>query len=160
MYDGLEENPTEAALLPRRDVIQAEEDGGAYRLIVRNDFDGGIEVVHADAIVLATGYRFTLPDTFAPLRDRLATDRKGRMVLGDDYALAWGGPRQSRIFALNAGRHSHGIADSQLSLMAWRSATIVNALLGRARFDLDLPEPMVAWASTTPEAARAAGADA
>lgn len=153
----LEGGGTDAVLMPRRDVIQAAQEGGAYRLVVRNDFDGAVEVVHADAIVLATGYRFTLPETFAPLKGRLATDRKGRMVLGDDYALAWDGPQQNRIYALNAGRHSHGIADSQLSLMAWRSATIVNALLGRPRFDLDLPEPMVAWASTQAAEGRAAG---
>ncbi|MGY2051373.1 lysine N(6)-hydroxylase/L-ornithine N(5)-oxygenase family protein [Methylobacterium sp. JK268] len=152
-----ESDPVEAVLMPRRDVIQAAEEGGSYRLVMRNEFDGAVEMVHADAVVLATGYRFALPDAFAPLKPRLATDRKGRMVLGDDYALAWDGPAHNRIFALNAGRHSHGIADSQLSLMAWRSATIINALLGRERFDLDLPEPMVAWASINPVEARAAG---
>lgn len=155
-----EGSTTQAALLPRRDVIQAEKVGGAYHLVCRNDFDGGIEVVRADAIVLATGYRFTLPDAFAPLKGRIVLDRKGRMILGDDYALAWDGPHGSQIFAMNAGRHSHGIADSQLSLMAWRSATIINALLGRARFDLDLPEPMIAWASTGSVEIQAAGANA
>ncbi|GLK57364.1 lysine N6-hydroxylase [Methylopila capsulata] len=156
----LEDSPVDAAMLPSRDVIQAEERNGEYRLIVRNGFDGGIEVLFADALVLATGYRFRLPDALAPLKRRIATDRQDRLILADDYSVAWDGPRHARIFALNAGRHSHGIAESQLSLMAWRSSAIVNALVGYDRFDLELPEPMVNWASIAPAVAGAARADA
>ena len=141
----LEDSPVEAEVLPQRDVIQAEHRGGEYRLVVRNAFNGAIEIHFADALVLATGYRFELPAAFEPLRGRILLDRNGRVTPGDDYSLQWDGPRQSRIFALNAGRHSHGIAESQLSLMAWRSAAIVNSLLGCERFDLTPPRPMVNW---------------
>lgn len=154
----LEQSRTETALLPHREVIQMDRQKQEYRLIMRNGFDGGLEIVHADAVVLATGYAFQAPEFLAPLRERIACDRKGNFQLADDFSLGWDGPRQNRIFALNAGKHSHGIAEPQLSLMAWRSAVIVNALLGRAHFDLDLPEPLVSWASTGSPQQKAAGA--
>ncbi|WP_020178739.1 SidA/IucD/PvdA family monooxygenase [Methylopila sp. M107] len=144
----LEDSPVEAEMLPQRDVIQVERRGAEYQLVVRNGFDGAIEMYSADAIVLATGYRFELPSAFESLRSRIKVDRNGRVTPGDDYSLQWDGPRQNRIYALNAGRHSHGIAESQLSLMAWRSAAIVNSLLGRDHFDLTTPQPMVNWGAS------------
>ena len=38
------------------------------------------------------------------------------------------------MYAQNLGRVSHGIAEPQLSLMAWRSAVIANDVLGKERF--------------------------
>jgi lysine N6-hydroxylase len=144
----LEASEAEPALLPHREVIQMERQKDEYRLILRNGFDGGLEIIHSDAVILATGYAFEVPDFLSPLRERIGFDRKGNFQLADDFSLAWDGPRANRIFGLNAGKHSHGIAEPQLSLMAWRSAVIVNALLGRAHFDLDLPEPLVNWSTT------------
>lgn len=144
----LENRNIDAKLSPNRDVIQVEMDKDGYRLIVRNRFDGGVEMAHADAIVLATGYQFHLPDAFAGLQDRIQFDRNNRPVLNNDYCLSWSGPKQNRIFAQNAGRYSHGIADSQLSLMAWRSAHIINSLLGRHHFDLEPHDSQVNWLST------------
>jgi len=148
----LEPGALSATLAPNRDVIQMERNGNAYRLIVRNHFDGGIEVLHADAVVLATGYRFRLPDAVASLSDRISLDRNGYPVLNDDYTMHWTGPRSNRLFAQNAGRYSHGIADSQLSLMAWRSASIVNTLLGRQHFDAEPDNAQLVWATETASA--------
>ncbi len=144
----LENRHIDAKLSPNRDVIQVGVDKDGYRLVVRNRFDGGVEVAHADAIVLATGYQFRLPDAMAGLEDRIQFDRNSRLMLNDDYCLNWNGPKQNRIFAQNAGRYSHGIADSQLSLMAWRSAHIVNSLLGHDHFDLEPHDSQVNWLSS------------
>lgn len=137
----------EAALLPGRSVAQVEKRGESWRLTARNAFDGGVERWEADAVILATGFRFALPEALAPLSRRIARDAAGGPIPGDDYALNWDGPADAKIFAMNAGRRSHGIADSQLSLTAWRSARIVNALAGREVFDLTPPRPVVDWAS-------------
>jgi lysine N6-hydroxylase len=145
----LEPSTLNTSLAPNRDVIQMERNGNAYRLIVRNQFDGGIEVLHADAVVLATGYRFRLPDALASLGERITLDRNGYPILNDDYTMQWAGPRANRLLAQNAGRYSHGIADSQLSLMAWRSATIVNTLLGRQHFDTEPDNVQLAFATQT-----------
>lgn len=137
--------PAEMTMLPGRNVVQADQHRGEFRLVVHNGFDDSTENFFADAIVLATGYRFALPDAVAPLSERIAHDRQGNAILSQNYALQWDGPNHAQIFAQNAGRFSHGIADSQLSLIAWRSATIANALLGRAHFDLTLPDPVLTW---------------
>ncbi|WP_431323506.1 lysine N(6)-hydroxylase/L-ornithine N(5)-oxygenase family protein [Rhizobium sp. YTU87027] len=143
----LEQSALNANLAPNRDVVQMERNGKAYRLIVRNQFDGGIEVLHADTVILATGYRFRLPDALASLPDRIALDRNGYPLLNDDYSVQWAGPRANRIFAQNAGRYSHGIADSQLSLIAWRSANIINTLLERRHFDAEPDNAQLVWMS-------------
>ncbi|WP_265516716.1 lysine N(6)-hydroxylase/L-ornithine N(5)-oxygenase family protein [Nitratireductor luteus] len=139
---------TRASLLPHRDVLDLTREGDDIQLVMRNGFDGGIEMFNADMLVLATGYRFALPECLSPLKDRLSLDESGLPRLAADFSAQWDGPTDRRIFALNAGRFSHGIAEPQLSLMAWRSAVIANALVGRRHFDLEQPrEPLVEWAT-------------
>lgn len=149
--DGLD---VDVSMQPGRNVVQVDRQQGDFRLIARNTFDDGVEVIFADAIILATGYQFSLPEVLAPLAGRIARDGQGQAIPGDDYALQWDGPADARIFAQNAGRFSHGIVDSQLSLMAWRSALIVNSLLGHPHFDLTLPEPVLCWPTISSPAAQ------
>jgi lysine N6-hydroxylase len=146
----------EAALLPHREVLGIERCGGGFRLVMRNGFDGQIEMSHVDMVVLATGYAAALPECLAPIVERVHRDGAGGLRLYADYSVQWNGPEANRIFALNAGLVSHGIAEPQLSLMAWRSAVIANALTRRPIFDVEIPEPVVSWASqqTTPRAAQ------
>jgi lysine N6-hydroxylase len=151
----LEQSDMDVTLLPHRDVIQVDRRKDEFKLVMRNGFDGGIEIAFANAIVLATGYAFKVPEFLAPLNDRIAFDRAGNFVLADDFSVKWDGPRNNHIFALNAGRHSYGIAEPQLSLMAWRSAVIVNALLRRQHFDLDMPPSMIRWATSEDGRAKA-----
>ncbi|MBN9237581.1 MULTISPECIES: lysine N(6)-hydroxylase/L-ornithine N(5)-oxygenase family protein [Phyllobacteriaceae] len=145
------------AFMPHREVLDLRCEGGEFRLVMRNGFDGSVEMASADAIVLATGYVFTVPEFLAPLADRLDLDERGLYRLRDDFSVEWDGPASARIFALNAGRHSHGIAEPQLSLMAWRSAVIVNALLGRRHFDLSPRPSAMRWtADAAPALSQAA----
>ena len=65
--------------------------------------------------------------------------------LGRRYAAAWDGPRENRVYVQNAGRASHGIADPQLALLAWRSAAVLNDALGRRAFALDGAGSVIEW---------------
>lgn len=132
-------------LMPGRDVIAMERVGDEYSLVVRNGFDDEVATYTADAVVLATGYTTEIPSFLQTLLNRLDIDAQGRYGLNLDYSVRWDGPAENRIFAVNASRHSHGIADPQMSIAAWRSATIVNALLGRPHFDLELPPSVLQW---------------
>ncbi len=133
------------SLRPFRNVIAAEQDGPEITLTMRNGFDDSIETLTVDMVVFATGYRFVLPEFLHSLENRIELSSIGEPVLESDFSLRWDGPRDNRIFVLNAGRHSHGIAEPQLSLAAWRSAVIANALLDRQHFDLDQLDPIVQW---------------
>lgn len=147
MIRHLSEDGMSVNLAPHREVLSITRDGDEFQLIMRNGFDGAIEARTFDAVVLATGYAFAVPDCMSPLLDRIELDERGNYRLNASFEVDWNGPADRRIYALNAGRLSHGIAEPQLSLMAWRSAIIVNSLLGRSHFDLDLPDSPVAWAS-------------
>jgi len=61
----------------------------------------------------------------------------------------WQHQMNNQIYAVNAGLSSHGIAEPQLSLMAWRSAKIINHLAGKNVFDLSETQNFIDW--TLPE---------
>ena len=143
----IERGGPQARLMPHREVLDVEQSAGGFRLVMRNGFDGGIEFSQADVIVLATGYSYRLPDCLTPIQDRIAIDGTGRLRLEADFSVKWDGPADNRIFALNAGLISHGIAEPQLSLMAWRSAVIANALIGQPFFDVEPPASPLAWST-------------
>jgi lysine N6-hydroxylase len=95
------------------------------------------ETAFADHIILATGFRNDLPPCLEGLLSRLSFDSDGRLEIRPSFRLVWDGPESAKIYALNFGRHSHGIAEPQTSLMAWRSATILNDLLPEPRYRLE-----------------------
>jgi lysine N6-hydroxylase len=86
--------------------------------------------IDADFIVLCTGYRYCEPAYLEPIRDRI-NRRDGGLDVQRDHSVSWNGPADRRIFAQNAARRLNGLADSNLSLVPWRSSVIVNALMGR-----------------------------
>ena len=96
---------------------------------------GESRTIRADVVVLGTGSGYALPEALLPLADRLSWGRDGFPVR-PDFSVAWDGPPQLRIFAQDAARHMRGVADPNLSLMAWRSAIIANSLLGRQVYDV------------------------
>ncbi|MBX9770614.1 MAG: hypothetical protein K2X29_04545, partial [Candidatus Obscuribacterales bacterium] len=62
-----------------------------------------------------------------------------------DFSIQWDGPAQNKIYVQNAARHSHGVADPNLSLMAWRSATIINSVAGQDIYDLEGESSGMNW---------------
>lgn len=133
-------------LRPHRELISLQR-GAAYTLGLQNGHDGAREQEQADLVILCTGFADHFPDCLASLRAELQLDEDGKLRLNSHFAAAWNGPRGNRLYVLNAGRHSHGIAEPQLSLMAWRSARIINDVLGRRRFDTAENTSFVDWAS-------------
>ncbi len=143
----LQPDRCELKILPQREVFAMNEYDGGWRLQACNQFDGATEVLDADTVILATGYETVLPLCLEPLRDRLKLDDEGRFVLARDFSVEWVGEPLAPIYVQNGGRYSHGISDPQLSLAAWRAATIVNGILGEQRYatgDAALP---IEWAS-------------
>lgn len=135
-------------ILPHRDVRAMEcLPAGGWILAAHNGFDDRIHHVDADVVVLATGYLTRLPACIEPLRGRLNIDQQGHLPLRHDFSVPWDGPADHHIFVQNGGLHSHGIADPQLSLAAWRGAIIANAILGEERYATAAPPFPIEWAS-------------
>ncbi|MDI4636951.1 MULTISPECIES: lysine N(6)-hydroxylase/L-ornithine N(5)-oxygenase family protein [Halomonadaceae] len=143
-FDVLGE-PRWARLHPHREAIDLKRHGLGFELTTSHGLTGQREDFAADIIIFATGFHSPLPDYLTPLADRLERDEHGELVLGPHFEVRWDGPAAHRLYAVNAGRHSHGIAEPQLSLMPWRSATILNHAAGRQAFDLREYEGPIDW---------------
>ncbi|KZK84970.1 L-lysine N6-monooxygenase [Pseudovibrio sp. Ad13] len=140
-------DPCTITLLPGRDVKAMEQQGTGYRLTSNSTISGQTETQHVDQVILATGARPALPEFMTPLLPRLSLDENGLPELDASYRLQWDGPRNLQIFGLNLGLSSHGIVDPQMSLMTWRSATILNAVVGEPLFDLEEDSELIDWPS-------------
>ena len=123
-----------ARLMPGQDVVDMRRGASGCELVLRSRW-GDTQEVRADVVVLATGFGYDLPEAMQPLADRLSWDRNGFPVRAD-FSIAWDGPANLRIYAQDAARHMRGVADPNLSLMAWRSAIIANSLLGKTVYEV------------------------
>ncbi|MBV7299912.1 lysine N(6)-hydroxylase/L-ornithine N(5)-oxygenase family protein [Enterovibrio paralichthyis] len=136
-------------LLPHRTMTQLHPSKGAYEFAVQNKLSEKSEWIDADIIVLATGFESRTPSCLDGLRPLINIDREGRFRLSPSFEVDWAHRDSNRIFAVNAGMHSHGIAEPQLSLMAWRSAQIVNRLCPKPVFDTDIGPSLMDWVNTS-----------
>lgn len=145
-FEVLHEKPW-ARLLPSRSLTNMHTRGNGYQLLTHHHLDQGTETFDTDVVIFATGYQQDRPAFLDPLADRLQTTADCQYQVAPDFVLDWQGPRENGLFAVNAGMHSHGIAEPQLSLMAWRSAHILNRALGRTQFDLTSTPAVIQWRS-------------
>lgn len=144
----VDEQGPDLALLPKRSLI-AMRYTGHYGLSLHNSLVDQDEFVQADMVILCTGLSDAVPACMVPLLDQLECDEAGRPCLDGAFGTDWPGAGQRRIYLLNMARHSHGIAEPNLSLSAWRAACVVNDLVGRACYDTgQAPGPMQ-WTTRT-----------
>ncbi|HHD2155572.1 TPA: lysine N(6)-hydroxylase/L-ornithine N(5)-oxygenase family protein, partial [Klebsiella pneumoniae] len=143
--------PRNARLLPSRSVTGLESRGQSWQLLLEHHLDNGYDTLESDVVIFATGYRPALPQILSPLMSRIAMRDECNFKVRDDFTLEWNGPKENNIFAVNASMQTHGIAEPQLSLMAWRSARILNRALGRDLFDLSMPPALIQWRSGSRE---------
>lgn len=143
-FDVLGE-PRWARLLPHRHAVDLRCRGLGFVLRTELGLSGEREDLAADIVIFATGFRPQLPACVAPLAARFERGPDDELVLGRYFEARWDGPAGHRVYAVNAGRHSHGIAEPQLSLMAWRSAVILNHVAGRRVFDVEDSAGPIAW---------------
>ncbi len=113
------------------EAVYCESVAPGYRIALRprgrmSDIEADT-VLEADTVILATGYS----QRPAPCLDRLLPRlrlRDGLPVVRGDFSADWDGPREHRIYLQNGARHAFGIADPNLSLLAWRSQTILGSI--------------------------------
>lgn len=132
-------------ILPYRRVFEMASVGDGFRLDCRNLDEARDESLLCHTVILATGYRHALPHCLQPLLPHIEVNAKGLPLLQESFAAQWSGNPHNRIYCLNAGLCSHGIAEPQLSLMAWRSAVIINHLLGQHFYDVEDASPLLTW---------------
>lgn len=136
--------------MPSRSVTHIGEEQHAQQLRLRHLLDHGEEQLTTDVVIFATGYRPAHPAFLAPVAHRLQLDRDENFQINTDFTLNWDGPRSNRLFAVNAGMQSLGIAEPQLSLMAWRAARILNCAHPDEPFELATTPGVIQWRTQQP----------
>ncbi len=111
-----------------RKLVSMVSEAGSFRLGLQNLFYDQPEEISADIVILCTGFQSTIPKALDPLISHISLDSESRFQFKKSYSVQWDGPKENRIYALNFSRHNHGIIDPQTSLMAWRSAVVINDL--------------------------------
>ncbi|MFG1481705.1 SidA/IucD/PvdA family monooxygenase [Halobacteriovorax sp. HFRX-2_2] len=118
---------------PMRWLNEIEKEGESYKLKVDNLLNQNKEIIEADIVILATGFKSVLPSFLEGLSDKIAKDSQGRIIVGQDYSIQTT-IENGKIYSMNFSRHGHGVADPQTSLMSWRSAMIANDLVGETKY--------------------------
>lgn len=128
--DYLLDVPFSYDLLSGHRVTDLMSTGSGYEATIQSPDTNEHAATHADVVVLATGYRATLPDFFQPIKEHI-TLSEGEPSVDSSFGIEWDGPDENRMYVQNGARQTHGVADSNLSVAAWRSAVILNDVCGR-----------------------------
>ncbi len=135
----IEKNETKIFLYPSSNLLSiASSEQSYYRAQLEHTMTGTSIECAVDMIIFATGYRFEYPDFLEPLRPYLNFESDHQLKLNFDYSIDARLDQGCKLFVQNAGRHSHGVADPNLSLTAWRSAMILNSIMSDTIYD---PKP-------------------
>ncbi|SEN62925.1 lysine N(6)-hydroxylase/L-ornithine N(5)-oxygenase family protein [Actinacidiphila rubida] len=119
--------PTRLLTNTSLDSVRHDPAAGTYTLGLRQVEQGRDHTLTTEGLVLATGYRYRVPEFLAPVRDRIRWDAKGRYDVTRDYAIDVTG---HGIYVQNAELHTHGFAAPDLGMAAYRNSRIIRALLG------------------------------
>ena len=128
------------SLTPGQEVVGLSRDGDGYQIETKEVTENAVNRICVDKVILCTGYNAVLPPFLDRLKSRMNIDRQGNFAIGPDYQIEWDGPSKNAIYAQNLSRNSHGIADAQICLIAWRSAIIINQILGCNHFNTKPPK--------------------
>lgn len=121
-------------ILPMRECLDIQKQSNGYQVTLSNFFIDETETLNADIVILATGFEQVIPDFLKPITHLIHKDESHRFVINKNFDLSWDGPSTNKIYALNFSRHGHGISEPQTSLMAWRSAMIINDLTRQTHY--------------------------
>ena len=136
-----------AELLVNHRVTDTKHIEDSYTLFVQKSEQAAPKTIEADIVICATGFEYRIPALLEPLMDRIKL-QEGHYVFRDDYSIEWDGPAANKIFVQNGARNARGVADPNLSLMAWRSAKIINSVMGHEHFDMAGQSCVIDWQQT------------
>jgi L-ornithine N5-oxygenase len=129
LYEARVAGRSGLTVLPFSELVAAQEHEDGVRVELRNRQEERTETLDADALVLATG--FTTPKRH-PLLEGLAewleVDDGGRYRVGRDYRIAAREGFAPGVFLQGYCQHTHGIADTLLSIVSIRAGEILSAI--------------------------------
>ncbi|POR24071.1 hypothetical protein BWK58_08835 [Flavobacterium columnare] len=99
----------------------------------------------SDVIILGTGYKYGIPKCILDLSANY--EKVDEMfIVDEEYRLV---PKnkdlKGNIYIHNGARHIRGVADPNLSLLAWRSGVIINSLMNKEVYDVTNEKSILSW---------------
>lgn len=131
--------PIKINLLLRHSLQEMKLLNDKYSLKIINLDKNSIAIKKYDIVIFATGYKCTIPQFLSNLFPTI----KGfeDFELNPDYSVKWLNP-DNRIYIQNGLKHKFGIADANLSLAAWRNAVIINSILKKDIYNVNIDSPI------------------
>ncbi|SHH76756.1 lysine N(6)-hydroxylase/L-ornithine N(5)-oxygenase family protein [Flavobacterium defluvii] len=87
-----------------------------------------------EALVLATGYGYKLPQFLKGIANRIQWDEKGRFATNRNYTIDSNG---SEIFVQNAELHTHGFVTPDLGMACYRNSYIIKEITGVEHYAIE-----------------------
>ncbi|AJE40799.1 alcaligin biosynthesis protein [Streptomyces nodosus] len=134
LYQKNLDGPVPARLLTNSALTSARHEDGGYTLGFRQEEQGRDYELRSQALILATGYRYTEPEFLAPVRDRLRYDGHGNFDVARNYSIDTTG---RGVFLQNGGVRTHSITSPDLGMGPYRNACIIRELLGSEYYPVE-----------------------
>ncbi|WP_217606634.1 lysine N(6)-hydroxylase/L-ornithine N(5)-oxygenase family protein [Chitinophaga sp. GbtcB8] len=107
-----------------------------------------VQYMDVDIIVLATGFNYQQHKCLEPLDGYISTT-DGKYDVAEDFSIVTTKDMKGKIYIHNGARHVRGVADPNLSLLAWRSAKIINALMEQKVYNTEIDKSLLSWDKLT-----------
>jgi lysine N6-hydroxylase len=121
-------------LLTNTELVGIAEREAGFDLDLRHVEQGTAFSLATEGIVLATGYRYRVPDFLEGIADRIVWDDQRRFDVRRNYTIDVDG---NGIFVQNAELHTHGFVAPDLGMAAYRNSCIIRELLGREHYPIE-----------------------
>ncbi|HTN36414.1 MAG TPA: SidA/IucD/PvdA family monooxygenase, partial [Arachidicoccus sp.] len=86
-----------------------------------------------DALIMATGYKYDIPEFLLTIKDRINWENDGRYKISRNYSI----DNEQCLFVQNAELYSHGFNAPDLGMGPYRNAIILNTILNSNYFDIE-----------------------
>lgn len=122
-------------LYPARDVTGGEESGD--EIVLTCQAPERREQYRVRHVVIATGRANVAIPFDQDLQERVELADDGELVVEPDLSVRWKGMNGHQIYALNRARFSHGLTDTNLTLLPVRAAIVLNSLFARELYRIE-----------------------
>lgn len=144
IYDLLYHNEIEKNksinIYNRSTLTNVQKTKGNYILEINSNLN-----IETDIIIMGTGYKYEIPKCITELSDKYEK-ADGIFTVDENYKLVSKDSKiKGGIYIHNGARHVRGVADPNLSLLAWRSGMIINSLMNKEIYDIHNERSILNW---------------
>jgi L-ornithine N5-monooxygenase len=133
-------------MITMHDITAARDDGDEVALELTDRRTGATQELRADLVLLGTGFSPEMPWLVRRIADSIGLPE---IKVTRDYRLVIGRPSTAACYLHGVNEATHGIADTLLSVLAFRANDIIQDILPQRTARLDTPETVQVSAPIT-----------